>query len=176
MMENKASWSIVYAGTNNELLHYGRKGMKWGQHIYDDSATSSEHTQESLKKQDSKSSAKIRLQNEKQQIRQLREKNKQLRSNNRMVSREYKNAVKNVRSMSDQELNSRINRLNREKQLQDLTLNQVTPGKKFISGILKNSGRTVLASVATGAMYYAVNAALDGSGNPELKGYIKRKK
>ena len=21
---------------NNELMHYGRKGMKWGQHIYTD--------------------------------------------------------------------------------------------------------------------------------------------
>lgn len=94
---------------NDELMHYGRKGMKWGQHIFGKVKTGASRVG-----------------------RKISEKNahrKEVRRANRLRS-------KPLSKLTDEELKQRISRLNMEKQAFDL-IKQTTPsvqsGKKFMS-------------------------------------------
>lgn len=67
---------------------------------------------------------------------------------------------KNRRTLSDTELKQKIERLKMEKQFKDLTDEDVSPGKKMASDILKSAGTKVLSAAAAGAAAYAVKAAM----------------
>lgn len=56
------------------------------------------------------------------------------------------------KSMSEQELKSRISRLSLEKQYKDLTKRELSYGEKFVKDNLSNSARTVAGMATTGAM------------------------
>lgn len=76
-----------------------------------------------------------------------------------------KHDAKNVSLMSDDDLNARINRLQREKQLKQLTAEVVTPGKYKASQMLDRYGGQMLSiaagGVATGIGMRYVNALMD---------------
>lgn len=67
---------------------------------------------------------------------------------------------KNRRTLSDTELKQKIERLKMEKQFKDLTDEDVSPGKKMASDILKSAGTKVLSAAAAGAAAYAVKAVM----------------
>lgn len=94
---------------NDELMHYGRKGMKWGQHIFGKVKTGASR----IGKKISENNAH----------------RKEVRRANRLRS-------KPLSKLTDEELKQRISRLNMEKQAFDL-IKQTTPsvqsGKKFMS-------------------------------------------
>lgn len=73
---------------------------------------------------------------------------------------EIKTASKNRRLLSDQELRSRIERLRLEKQLKELTREEVTPGKAFVEDVLSSSGKKIAGALVTGAVLYGVKAAM----------------
>ena len=52
---------------------------------------------------------------------------------------------KKARELSDQELRDRLNRLNMEKQYNQLTQQETSPGKKFIKDALYGAGKQVAA-------------------------------
>jgi type I restriction-modification system DNA methylase subunit len=71
---------------------------------------------------------------------------------------------KNRRNLSNEDIKKKIERLNLEKQLKDLTEENVSPGKKMVTDILTSSGKKVatslVTSMATGATVYAIRAAM----------------
>lgn len=64
--------------------------------------------------------------------------------------------------LSDADLQKRIRRMEMEKRYSDLNKSDTTvsKGRKFTSGVLANSGRTVATTLVTGAALLAVSKAL----------------
>ena len=60
---------------------------------------------------------------------------------------------KSVRSMSDSELNERINRLTKEQQYKRLSASSISSGKKFVNNIIKTT-TTVAALTTSGIKIY----------------------
>ena len=120
--------------SSNDIYHYGRKGMKWGQHIFTKIKKSS----------DKRKKHKAREESERNRANKVREENR-------------KRYSKPVSEMTDAELRQAVNRLQLEKQLRDLTPKQTSRGEQFIKFVgndvllpsLKTSGRTVLTKYLT---------------------------
>lgn len=117
----------------SELMHYGRKGMKWYQHIFGE-----------IDKRAAYASAKLKAASEKA---------KANREAERLVERDKKtvSSAKALRSLSTDELKARIDRLNLEKQYKDLVLgpNQQqknSVGKKLLVEALSAFGKTAASS------------------------------
>lgn len=70
---------------------------------------------------------------------------------------------KNRGTLSNAQLKAKIERLQLEKQLRELTNQEVNSGKVYAQKILKDVGSRVLTTVATGAVLYAGKAAVSGS-------------
>lgn len=64
------------------------------------------------------------------------------------------------RLLSDADLDRFTKRLEKEKKLKDLTNSEVTPGKAFITGIMKDAGKIALTAAAAGAIGYGIKAAM----------------
>ncbi len=77
-----------------------------------------------------------------------------------------KRASANRRSLSDKDLDQMINRLEKEKKLKNLVADDVSPGRKFINGIMSDAGKRGLTTVATGAVVYGVKVGLEKNFNP----------
>lgn len=73
---------------------------------------------------------------------------------------EMKTAAKNRRILSDDEIRKRIERIKIERQLKDLTDEEIASGRKIVKDIMTQSGKKVAATVVTGAALYAVQVAL----------------
>lgn len=106
----------------NELMHYGIKGMKWG------------------------------VRRTEAQLARARGKSK---TSSEEESEDYKKAhsSKSVKSMSDVELRSRLNRLQMEQQYSRLNPGTVSKGKEIANKILK-IGTTVAAATTTALTIY----------------------
>jgi len=86
---------------------------------------------------------------------------------------DMKKAVKSRRTLSDADLKKRIERIKMEKQLKDLTAEEISPGKKFVSEVLSSSGKKVATALVTGAVLYGTKAALTNQFDiKELAGYM----
>ena len=70
---------------------------------------------------------------------------------------------KNRGTLTNAQLKAKIERLQMEKQLRELTNQEVNSGKVCTQKILKDVGSRVLTTVATGAILYAGKAAVSGS-------------
>ena len=75
--------------------------------------------------------------------------------------------VKNRRTMSTSDLKNKIERLKMQKQLKDLTEEELSPGKSFMKRVLSTSGQKVATAVVTGATLYAIKAAMTGEFDPK---------
>lgn len=82
------------------------------------------------------------------------------RAANKEKKRAMKNDSKNRKTLSDADIKKKIERLKLEKTLKELTQEEVTPGKKFVSDIMSSAGKKALTAVATGAILYGVKAAM----------------
>ena len=120
---------------DNELSHAGRKGMKWGQHIFC-GPNCSEHG-----KKGNRGSAD---------------------GDGAEKSTSSSGQKKTVKDLSDDELRAKINRLELEKRLADLSKAEATTskGKEFIMDVLEKSGKNITTQLATYAMGTAVNKIL----------------
>lgn len=79
---------------------------------------------------------------------------------NKVVKAERKRDVKNRRTLTTEELKTKIERMKVEKQFKDLTEEDISPGRKIVKDILKSAGTKVLSAAAAGAAAYAVKAAM----------------
>ena len=114
-----------------ELYHYGIKGMKWGVR---------------------RTPEQLRHKNPRRTIEKTQDEQKKA---------EMRRASKNRRLLSTEEIRNRIERIKLERQLKDLTDEELTPGRKFVKDIMSSTGKKVVSTVATGATLYAVKAAID---------------
>lgn len=81
--------------------------------------------------------------------------------------RQKRTDSKNRGTLSDSELRKKIERLELEKRLKDLTDSQVNQGRKETTDLLKRIGTSVAATAITGAALYAIKAAVSGNFDPE---------
>ena len=137
-------WNYNYYD-DNELYHHGIKGMKWGvrrtpaQLGHD---TGGVDLQKAKKKVDAANT----IVNETRNI------------NNNVSKKQAKKVQKKkmseVKSMSDQELRERVNRLNMEQQYMRMSSEQMNVGRANVNSVLNNVGTVV--NVASSALAIAV--------------------
>lgn len=106
-MENTNTF--IGAPTEDELMHYGRKGMKWGQNIFGKKLSS-------LKKRKGDSDSE----------------------DGEPENKPKPPAKKSVKDMSDAELQREVNRLQLEQRYKQLTPEQVSKSKKFAKSIMND--------------------------------------
>lgn len=118
--------------SNGYLEHFGIRGMHWGLRRYQ----KSDGTYTSAGKK--RRHVKVTLTNRQKDIN---------------VKKERKQAVKNRRLLSDEELKSRVNRLQTEKQLKDLTADDLNVGKKAVNETVKALGVAAGATISIATIY-----------------------
>lgn len=136
--------------SENELMHYGRKGMKWYQHIFGE-----------IDKRAAYASAKLKAASD--QRAKQREAERSLARDRALASNK-----KALRSMSDKDLQARINRLQLEEQYRKLVLGngeKTNRGKNAIFNILTSFGTSTAKSY--GAVYGADKAKRDNESRVE---------
>lgn len=70
------------------------------------------------------------------------------------AKKQIRKDAKNRHTMSDEELDEKIKRLKKEKELKDLTDKDVNEGKAYTKEILKDTGKRVIPAVATVTALY----------------------
>lgn len=117
---------------NRELYHYGIKGMRWG-------------IRRKLNKGGTSSKS-----------------GKKKRDDDIDAHEDYKSAhaKSNVKSMSNAELRARINRLQMERQLKDLSKNERSAGSKFVTDVLANAAKETAKNYVAQYMKKGIDAAI----------------
>lgn len=85
---------------------------------------------------------------------------KHRRTSDQVRRDERAKAVKNVRSLSDSDLDKRISRLEKERKLKTLTDESLSPGKTAAKQILQTAGKRAAGTILAGALLYGVKAAM----------------
>lgn len=75
--------------------------------------------------------------------------------------------AKNRGTLTNAQLKQKIERLQLEKQLRELTSQEVNSGRVYAQKILKDVGSKVLTTAASGALLYAGKAAITKSFSPQ---------
>ena len=138
---------------SNELMHYGRKGMKWGQSIF--GSRSKSGTARKKKKTGPSAGRKA--------IDAMVEKRKTRKAEKAAAEAAKKAKRKPVSEMTDEELNAAIKRLELEKKYKELSAyhnpNQ-GKGKKFVNNVLEKSGEQLATQVVNHYGAQALNKAI----------------
>ena len=82
------------------------------------------------------------------------EESSDIRKARKEAKKRIRKDVKNRHTMSDEELDEKIKRLKKEKELKDLTDKDVNEGKAYTKEILKDTGKRVIPAVATVTALY----------------------
>lgn len=140
---------------NNELYHYGVKGMKWGvrhdrNRSHNARKRAGKYFEQSIKTKNGKISPAEKI------SRDVRSSTDSINNISRRIKRNKdsnrnRNAYKEVSKMSDAELRSRINRMQMEKQYKIMTSENSKAGYDYVSDVLDTIGdvATVAGSVAS---------------------------
>lgn len=162
---------------NDELYHYGTRGMKWGIRRYqnkDGSLTPAGKKRYNAEMSKLKAEEKVLKNRQKTQAKfdKLDQKRKEIddlkkgKISSTSSSSETKPKGKSIKDMSDDELQAYINRSNLEKQykqaVRDQNPEKVSKGRQFVMDVLEQSGKNVATQVATYAMGKAANKVLEG--------------
>lgn len=94
-------------------------------------------------------------------------------------SEDYKRArAKSARSMSDQELRTAINRIQMEQQYAQYTAKQKSAGRKWVEGVITDSGKQIATKFVTSAATAGLGAALNkmnaNAKNSSVKSFTKQ--
>ena len=119
---------------NDELYHYGRLGMKWGQHIYGSDRSSGGTRRSRSRRTSNQVSLNAKT------YRQMTNESRAIGSKSSKSTKSKETAKtqeKSVHEMSDDELRQRINRLQLERQYKQLKPAKVSVGRKIINDVIK---------------------------------------
>lgn len=87
-----------------------------------------------------------------------------------------KNDVKKRRLLSDADLKKKVERIKMEKQLKDLTADEISPGKKFVKDVMSSAGKKTATTLVAGATLYGVKVAMTKDFSlKDLAGYMTPK-
>lgn len=137
----------------NELMHWGIKGMKWGVRRYQNKdgsltpAGKKRYDKEMAKLKEEEKIAKNKLRTQ-AKLNKLDEKRKEVEALKRgkPIAKSTKQHSKpSVKDMSDEELRQTVNRLLMEQQYAKLNPQQVSAGQKFVKKVMND----VVAPAAT---------------------------
>ena len=131
----------------NELYHHGIKGMHWGVRRFQNP--------------DGTLTAAGKRREQASSDRAARKEAKQQRLWN----------AQNSALLSDEELTNQIIRLQREKQLKDLTNQSVAPGRKRVKDFLARHGDLALSAAITAGVTVAVNKQIKDRFDPRKSTY-----
>lgn len=128
---------------NNELMHYGVPGMKWGVR----------RTPAQLGRKKTSSSKSL-----------FEKKKPKPKAKSESSKKETAPKSKSVKEMSDEELNAAISRLQLEQRYKELSPQKVSMGKKIVKTILND----VVVPAATDVGRQMVKSTLARAGNKTL--------
>lgn len=150
---------------SDELIHSGRLGMKWGQHIFGNiKKTALEYRKRKQKEKNIKENTKLQIKKieklakeeaykrkiQKQQDKRIEEAKKRISDkyginygkdnipNKEKVKKNNYLTKKQINNLSDTELRDRQNRLQSEKNLIELQNYHATIGQKFVKALMKD--------------------------------------
>lgn len=130
----------------NELMHWGIKGMKWGVRRYqnrDGSLTPAgrkryDKEMAKLKEEEKIAKNKLRTQAKINKLEEKRKKVEALKSGKPLPKTAQNTSRPSLKDMSDDELRRVVNRMLLEKQYNSMRPEQVSAGKKFVDKIMKD--------------------------------------
>lgn len=137
------------------LEHHGRKGMKWGQHIFTKAKSGA-----------SRVAAKGKTIVEKKRKARVKAKKAKARKKRAEVTRknqrraDLKRKMKPVTKMTDAELQKAVKRKQLEKQYKDLKNSTKSRGRKLVEDILHDSAKNIGTQATTYIMGEMYNKAM----------------
>ena len=159
----------------NELMHWGIKGMKWGVRRYqnkDGSLTPAgkkryDKEMAKLKEEEKIAKNKLRTQAKLNKLDEKRKEIEALKSGKPIAKRTKQHSKPSVKDMSDEELRQTVNRLLMEQQYAKLNPQQVSAGQKFVKKVMNDvvapAATEVGKNVLKDAMTKAVKNASEAS-------------
>lgn len=127
---------------NDELMHYGVKGMKWG-------------VRKKYVPHPRKSSGKTNAQ-------RIYENFKKKKAVSKAKPVEAKSTKRSVRDMTDDELRTAINRMQMERTYAQLTAKEVSKGRKFVNEVMYGAAKSVAQEQVKELMKKAIKKASGG--------------
>ena len=130
----------------NELMHWGIKGMKWGVRRYqnkDGSLTPAgkkryDKEMAKLKEEEKIAKNKLRTQAKLNKLDEKRKEVEALKSGKPIAKSTKQHSKPSVKDMSDEELRQTVNRLLMEQQYAKLNPQQVSAGQKFVKKVMND--------------------------------------
>lgn len=130
----------------NELMHWGIKGMKWGVRRYqnrDGSLTPAgrkryDKEMAKLKEEEKIAKNKLRTQAKLNKLEEKRREVEALKSGKPLQKATQKTSGPSLKDMSDDELRRVVNRMLLEQQYNKMRPEQVSAGKKFVDKVMKD--------------------------------------
>lgn len=159
----------------NELMHWGIKGMKWGVRRYqnkDGSLTPAgkkryDKEMAKLKEEEKIAKNKLRTQAKLNKLDEKRKEIEALKSGKPITKSTKRSSKPSVKDMSDEELRQTVNRLLMEQQYAKLNPQQVSAGQKFVKKVMNDvvapAATEVGKNVLKDAMTKAVKNASEAS-------------
>lgn len=161
----------------NELMHWGIKGMKWGVRRYQNKdgsltpAGKKRYDKEMAKLKEEEKIAKNKLKTQ-AKLNKLDEKRKEveaLKSGKPIAKKTQQSSKPSVKDMSDEELRQTVNRLLMEQQYAKLNPQQVSAGQKFVKKVMNDVVAPAATEVGKNVLKDAMTKAVKNASDPFKK-------
>ena len=161
----------------NELMHWGIKGMKWGVRRYqnkDGSLTPAgkkryDKEMAKLKEEEKIAKNKLRTQAKLNKLDEKRKEIEALKSGKPIAKSTKQHSKPSVKDMSDEELRQTVNRLLMEQQYAKLNPQQVSAGQKFIKKVMNDVVTPAATEVGKNALKDAMTKAVKNASEASKK-------